>query len=369
MAEVEYHASVRGAAFVEATLASWRDLGWSVDHIHSLTEDDYRSARGLLGRVALRWQMYIGQALRSYHAARRTGAEIQVVTTNPFFAPALVQRFAPRETATVNLVYDLYPDALELSGALGRNSLPARLLARTTRYALAECTTSVFLGARLRAHAERRYCAARAAVVIPVGADASPFRRLPPERRPKEAGVEVLYCGQLGRMHDAATIGEVAVSGLPEGVRLQFNANGAGYPTLRQRLAGAERVALGGGLGAKEWLQAMLGSQVSLVTLVPGAERIALPSKTYSALVAGQAILAVCPRDSDLADLVAEHDCGWLVEPGDCAGLRTAMEEMAYDPAELHRRRLNAWTCGHRHYDLSVVSGEWDRLFRGLIKA
>ena len=45
----------------------------------------------------------------------------------------------------------------------------------------------------------------------------------------------------------------------------------------------------------------MQSSQIALVTMSEGSQEVA-PSKTYSAMMAGQAILAVAPEDSDLVD-------------------------------------------------------------------
>jgi colanic acid biosynthesis glycosyl transferase WcaI len=102
---------------------------------------------------------------------------------------------------------------------------------------------------------------------------------------------------------------------------------------------------------------------LALVTIAPGAERVVMPSKTYSALVAGQAILAICPRKSDLADLVFRHDCGWVVEPGDVAGLTRTLAWMAEKPDELWAKRRNSFEAGHRHYDTGVLAETWMNFF------
>jgi hypothetical protein len=66
----------------------------------------------------------------------------------------------------------------------------------------------------------------------------------------------------------------------------------------------------------------MRTADVALVAIARGAEDVMMPSKTYSAMVTGQAILAVCPLASDLAETALGNDCGWVVEPGDVEGLR-----------------------------------------------
>ena len=107
----------------------------------------------------------------------------------------------------------------------------------------------------------------------------------------------------------------------------------------------------------------MRSAHVGLVTLKPGAEGLVMPSKTYSAMVAGQAILAVCPAQSDLADTVRMHEAGWVVEPGDVAGLRAAIAGIVSDPAELLRRRRNSFNAGQGIYDQVAIAGLWSSLF------
>lgn len=93
-----------------------------------------------------------------------------------------------------------------------------------------------------------------------------------------------------------------------------------------------------------------------------------MPSKTYSALAAGQAVLAICPRASDLADTVLAHDCGWVVESGDCAGFRRVLEELSRDPGEVLRRRRNAWRAGHEIYDQPVLAKQWITVLTSVLR-
>ena len=79
----------------------------------------------------------------------------------------------------------------------------------------------------------------------------------------------------------------------------------------------------------------MESADVALVTMVPGSETVVMPSKTYSAMMAGQAILAIAPEDSDLVDLIKAAECGWWVAPGAVAGLAAALDQISADPEGL----------------------------------
>src|SRR5690606_4360995 len=134
--------------------------------------------------------------------------------------------------------------------------------------------------------------------------------------------VTFLYCGNLGRMHDVDALVNGMSRIISEGIykkgrfRFEFRANGYGYSKLKERLdafhaSGA--VFFGGPISDNtEWANLMLTGDVALVSLADGAENLLMPSKVYSAMVAGQAVLAVCSDRSDLASLIKVHDLGWV---------------------------------------------------------
>lgn len=368
---VEVFTSVEGGAFFIKLLEEWCCAGAEVRHRYAVSSEEYRTARGRLSRLRLRWRMYAGFFWACWRRARSCGASLRVVTTNPFFAPAVVARGARGRGATIHLLYDLFPDALIHAGAVRADSWLAGICARSTRYALRECEATVFLGWRLQAHTEATYGPARRAEIIPVGADGAPFRDHPPRAPAAAQPPRILYCGQMGRMHEVDTVLGALCEAEAAAFDWRFHANGASYARLRATLADgkgpiAARITLADPLPDAEWVEAMQSAHIALVTMAPGAEKVVMPSKTYSALVAGQAVLAVCPRESDLADLVLEHDCGWVVAPGDVAGLRAVLREIAARPELLQAKRERAFEAGHAHYDCSVVAKQWIELFRGL---
>jgi glycosyltransferase involved in cell wall biosynthesis len=349
-------------------LSEWKTTGAEVIPYQVISESDYRKDRGIPGRIALRWRMYPGYAWVCWRGARRGRAHspVRVVATNPFFAPALVARASQGQGATINLLYDLYPEALIRAGKIAPDSWLARRCAAVTRFTLRECAATVFLGDRLRAFAEATHGPARHAAVIPVGADGSPFKDTPPQLLATGMRPQILYSGLMGRMHDTDTLSALWTAMEISGLKWAFRASGAGYDRLRKITGLRAEVTWGTALPEVAWRQAMKQAQVALVTIAPGAEHVVMPSKTYSALVAGQAILAICRRASDLADLVIRHECGWVVEPGDVTGLRHALNCIAQNPKELWVKRQKAFAAGHRHYDMGTVAERWMKLFKEL---
>jgi glycosyltransferase involved in cell wall biosynthesis len=315
--------------------------------------------------------MYPGYLWRAWrHVVKRRGhADIHVVTSNPFLLPALVRRFCGSSGRTVFLLYDLYPDVLVLAGKIRPGGIVERMLAGLTRYAIRNCDAMVYLGEKLRRHAEARYGPSRRSWVIPVGAEVAPFSEQSP---PKSGAVDVMYLGAMGRVHDLETLLGCWRRGTIPGIRWRFHSFGAGYELLKRKAAqlpGSGGVQFGGPLADAEWMEAMLDAPVALVTLALGAENVAMPSRTYSALAFGQAILAVCALDSDLSDLVHKHDCGWVVRPGDEDTFLAVCKELVEKPERLQTMRSNALHAARTHYDMDVLAGNWHGLFDALSAA
>ena len=220
-----------------------------------------------------------------------------------------------------------------------------------------------------------------------------PETRIPnPEFRIMHPAPTILYCGNFGNLHDSATLfaywqratseerradggSDAAKSGNPRGrdgqstsvfrpAQWRFHCSGpkraeieSMLRSLRQALS--ESVHLGGGLSRAEWIAAMEAVEVALVTMTRGAEQVVMPSKTYSAMMSGQAILAISPEDSDLVDLIKEADYGWWVEPGDVDGLMEAIAVISTEPEQLLEKRECAFRYAHQNFGQDILAKQW----------
>lgn len=367
---VWFCSNVGGGVFGELQVTAWRKLGLDAN-LHAVVDlrDYWRAKSSLMSRLRLRSAMYIRYPLMLRAAVRRAkDAEVFVAVTNPFFAPALAARAAGhRGVKIVNLIFDLYPEALVFGGGWSRSNPASRFASATTRYAISHCAATVYLGSRLCAYAESEHGKAPQTAIIPVGTDTTPYRNCEPETR-QSGVISCLYSGHMGRLHDWRTLGEILRSGIPENVRVEIAADGPGAKALRNYVPAdpIPRLSFSGTRQTQDWRSAMLAADVALVTMRPGAEKVVMPSKTYSAMAAGQAVLAVCPRGSDLADLIVKHDCGWLVEPGDAVGLRSLLATLPRRAAEILQKRRNAFTAAHTLYSMEATAYQWRQLFLSL---
>lgn len=371
--------------------------GLDVTPVFLLTETEYRSAskRKGLTKAVLRVKMYIAYPLRLLARCLIANRDsVFVVTSNTFYAPTLAALVGKlKGFKTIHLVYDLYPDAMEVSGAAKINGLLSAVIGFVMKTTQRLCCGAVFLGDFLREHAEGRWGKAGSSARIDIGADTRNFARHKPV-----AGSGPLvfhYGGQLGYMHDAdaliLSVKEALASLAPSNpAEFNFMVSGAQATKLKTELGGPG-VAIADAVPSDAWREAIKKFQVGLVTLSPGGSSVCLPSKTYAMMGGGLAILAICPIWSDLADLVLSNEAGWVVNNSPYSSkaelqgpdylqkirerrpdadiardFRDRVLQIQADPAELLRRRGNAFTSTARFYGPESSAKRWGSFLRGL---
>lgn len=359
--------AVEDQALFSRMFATWRERGCAVEIWSEMSEHTYRNARGLVGRLWMRVRINLVFPLRvGWRLLCGAGGRTLVVTSTPFVLPAVAGVMKRRSDRACQMLYDLYPDALVVAGKLGARSLPTRFIGWLVGIGMRRCDLTVFPGERLCAYTDATYGPCPRTAVVPVGTDAGHLGR---ERMlPGEGTRSVVYVGNFGHLHDYATLAELLRTGLPAGLRLAFHANGANYERFKAFASEwpeetRARVTFGGPLGRGEWAQVMQEADAGLVLFRNGAERVAFPSKTFSAMAAGQAILAVTPCESDLADVIRLHDCGWASVPGDVEALRRGFAAVAGDRGELARRQAAAAAAAREHYDVVRLAERWLEFF------
>ena len=365
--------SVSGAVFQRRFVALLESRGFIVHDVHAIDESEYRRTTGHLPRILMRFKLYVSflfKVARFMLAGPGRDTTINIVTTNPFYLPAFVNFLSPRpERTNICLLYDLYPEALVTAGVVQADSLTANMVASVSRHAFARSGATVFLGKQTRDYVESRYAPVRRSAVIPVGADGNALRRDPLPRWEPTQPVTVLYSGTMGRMHEVDTLVKYFQRPLPASVRFRFCSNGFGYEKLKAAVGSlpavqSGQISLSGSLDDAAWINAMKSAHVALVTMAPGSERVVMPSKTYSALAAGLAVLALCPADSDLAALVDEENCGWVVAPGDVERFARVIDSLPRVEGELNARREHAYRAGQGRYEMATLVDTWTNLFR-----
>lgn len=342
---------------------------YRIRSFHQYDDAEYRSATSRWQRLVLRLQTFLVFPARFVLQARRIArdSDLVLVVTSPFFMPVLAATLIGGQTRLIGLLNDIYPEGLVAKGMIRRGGRIEAAMKRSFETAYRRFSALVFISEHHRRFVAAPEVDARS-VVIPVSAHTDPF--VGHEPTPAIERVCVTYCGTLGMMHETGTfLNWLHQHGARSPVRFLFHTSGASkrkfesdVRTVLARTGLTADVGLQDALPEQPWIEVMKQSQVGLVFQDRGAAKIIFPSKMAGILAAGQAVLLVAEQDSDIARLVLEGDCGWVVAPGDVAGFETSLRDMV-DTRLLLDKRRNAFRLGHRLFSKESVARRWIELF------
>lgn len=311
------------------------------------------------------WFGFLIHAL--FWGIRLPGGAFLLVVTNPPLLPHLAWILhRARGIPYGLLVWDIYPDHLVALDLIPHSHPLARMWRTLNRKAMKDARVVITLGEAmaetLRGQLLSRRPLDKPIEVIPNWADVDHIRPLPKcsnsfARAHGQIGkVTVMYAGNVGATHGLEILASTAEA-LKNDSRISFMVvgDGLGLDGLVKE-AEARRLTNIEFLPPQPWsaLPEMLATaDIAVVAQRAGTEALSMPSKAYSSLAAGSALLALTSRQGDLARLVIDHRVGLVSPQGDVAGLVGCLRRLTDGEAELREMRLIA-----RRVAVEIFSGE-----------
>ncbi len=310
---------------------------------------------------------------------RLPGQPFLLVVTNPPFLPHVAWiAHKLRGNPYGLLVWDIYPDHVIKMGWIRTNGLVARLWNRVNARVMLDARVVITLGDRMREALERqlgRNAAELQIDVIPNWADTNLLRPMAkPENRfamehDQVDKVTVLYSGNMGITHGLETLVESAgmLRGDPR-ISFLLIGDGLGREQIEGKVvaSGLSNVKL---LPRQPWENlphSLAAGDIAVVTQAPGSEHLSLPSKVYSLMAAGCAVVACTNGESDLAELVRTRKLGSVCAQGDAPAVAEAISHLASNEGFLAECRMRARNAAVEQYSLQAVR---ERLLAALAQA
>ncbi|WP_438959050.1 glycosyltransferase family 4 protein [Porticoccus sp.] len=294
----------------------------------------------------------------------RKGDALLLVSNPPLLVPWVWLLSLLRPVPYGVLVYDIYPDVLEQMGLIRAGSLPSRLWRAVNRLVFRRARVVITIGAGMAARLQRQVGLDGAEVaVVPPWADVEMIRPLARAQNPylsrfiEPEDIVVLYSGNMGASHDIDSMLAAAESLRPQRhIRFLFIGEGEKraaveayihrFPEGNVRLFPFQPEAL--------LPYTLTLGDISLVSLDEGMEDLMVPSKVFSYLAAGSAILAIGNDASELSDVVDDYGCGMRVLPRQPEMLVAALLAMTGNPKLLAAFKSNARQLAEQRYSQRV---------------
>ncbi len=329
---------------------------------------------GLVAR-ALSHRRFLRAARWKLATLVRPGDLVVPMTDPPLLVVAVAREAAARGTKVVPWIQDIYPEIAAVHfGPLAEFFLMPLKVSRDSVWRSA--ATCVTLGADMaRTVAQRGVPAERIEIIsnwaprelhAPAPADAITACR---QRWGLAGKFVVAYSGNLGRVHEFATILQAAdlLRGHPEVVFL-FIGQGARFDELNTaaRARGLANVRLLPPEPRETVAASLAAADVHLVTLRPEYSALVFPSKLAGVLAAGRPVLFVGPVAGDIGQLLAREQCGAALAPGDGAGLAAAITRWQADAVLRAGLGAHARAAYERQFTGEAALARWEEILRRL---
>lgn len=327
---------------------------------------------GLVSR-ALNHRRFLRAARRQLAALVRPGDVVVAMTDPPMLGAALTREAVARGASVVHWVQDIYPEiaAVHFGPVAGFFLSPLKAARDSAWHAAAACVT---LGEDMAGFIAGRGIPAGRVTLIPnwapreLQAPADPAAIAARRAHWGLAGKFVVaYSGNLGRVHEFATILQAAelLRSNPAIVFL-FIGQGARFDEIRTtaRDRGLANIRLLPPEPRENLAASLAAADAQLVTLRPAYGALVYPSKLAGALAAGRPVLFVGPPAGDIARLLQRDECGAALAPGDAAGLAEAITRWQADAALRARLGGNARAAYERQFTGDTALARWEEVLK-----
>lgn len=173
----------------------------------------------------------------------------------------------------------------------------------------------------------------------------------------------VLYFGNISSTHSLEMLVEAAANLRDRPVLFHFVGGGPDKPALEYKCGqlGLRNVVFLPYQTGQRFLDIMAAADISVTSLTPGLEGLAVPSKTYSILASGRPVLALCSEASEVAWIVRSAQCGWVVHSAE--GVVKAISEAFENKSVLESMGMNARKWYDTFYSRDRAVNEYMKVF------
>lgn len=265
---------------------------------------------------------YLSYVMLAVPRALVVDCDVVVAMTDPPFQ-GIVGAFLAmlKRKPYVYNIRDLYPD-MAVGGNIVTAGVLTRIWERLDRWALGRAERVIVLGEDMRTRIIRKGVEPSRIVVIRDGADIPPAGKSLPPPDPEvirairgSFSFVLLHAGNLGFYGAWNTLVTAARKLSSEGVGFVFVGDGAERAAVQAAAAGAENIRFLDYFPAAKISSVLAAADLHVVTVKRGLEGVVVPSKMYGILAAGKPIVAVAPRETDVASLGERQGFAVVADP------------------------------------------------------
>ncbi len=267
----------------------------------------------------------------------------------------------------IALFYDLHPELSCAVGVLREGSLLDHAWRRMNTWILQRADVAICLGSYMQRSVLARYAEAPA-VVIHNWCDPRVVRHMPKSESHFARAHDlldkfvVLFSGNMGWRQRLEILLEVAAEVQDEPVRFVFIGEGAKKEKLREtaRQKKLQNVLFFPYQPRELMEHSLAAADLAVVSQEREVIGLGVPSKIYTYMASGRALLGLASKPCELLDLIRETECGWhFDEDHDQGAIVARLKELVRHPDRCVLAGRRARAQFERRFTLQIIAQQY----------
>jgi glycosyltransferase involved in cell wall biosynthesis len=323
------------------------------------------------------WQRLISYGFYLIHATWKLillkKKDVMIGVTNPPFLSILLLLVSVITGCKYYfIVHDVYPEGLVAVGKLKETSFITKIWRELNRYSYQRAIKLVVIGRDMKDLLMQNYGLAPEKIEYIPNWSITPTNTFTPFEKndlARELNIQdkfvIQYSGNMGLWHDIDTFVRAAAQ-LKTNTDIQFIFIGNGIRKQKAHQLAQElelKNIIWMDFVSKEQLSNSLTcAHVALISLNTGLEGIAVPCKVYGISASGRAILAQVPAKSEIAYMITEEECGFVIPPGDVDELVKRIQQLDNDRNLTSQMGLRSFQAYKSKYTIETIAKQFKQM-------
>jgi len=281
----------------------------------------------------------------------------------------------------VILVYDIYPDILISLDKIVEKNLMVRIWRKMNRKVYEESDAVITIGNVMKKVLENHFDPKKTlmgkVIAIPNCADPKSIMPIPKEKNNFSIKynqidkLTVMYSGNFGNSHSFKMILDTAEKLKNDNfINFFLIGEGAQKSNINAKIITEDLSNVVSLPWQKEsiFVESIASSDISLITMAIGSENLMIPSKIYYSMAVGSALIGIAKKESELANIINDYDCGIIIDPDNLNDLERAILKFKNDASFLKKCQNNSYNAFKNNYTRLHMSKKYGELINKILK-
>lgn len=299
-----------------------------------------------------------------------------IICTTPSFSYLLVPfiKLFKRKTKILMWSFDLYPEAIIVSKGKSFN-FSGKVLKSIAKFCYGKLDVIVDIGPCMRDIYRQYNHSAQEETLTPWSFvepnEMLELHRATREKLFKNANLTLLYTGTIGNAHKFDVFLQLAreLNKRNTSVGFCFAGFGNRFEDLKAQVNENDtNISFGGFVETDQELEERLSSaDLMLISLKEKWTGISVPSKYFSALAMGKAVLFSGSQNSALSIWTKKYNLGFHLQKNNISEIADVLCEIANNPEMISKMKENSFQAYQEHFSKKIICDKWSVLLKKTI--